>query len=161
LFRTSSKLKALLKTAQARRPEAFNRAGICNILLPMRKAIFFVSLIGVFTLTLGAQDDEATFQTYMKTVAANFGQVRNAADNAAAKAPATTLAETFEKVAAFWKAHKAPDAVMIAENARDAAKAIADGTGDKAANTMKLQAQCGACHMAHREGAAPNYKIKY
>jgi len=126
----------------------------------MRKALFSVSLIGVFALTLGAQD-EATFQTYMKTVAANFGQVRNAADNAAAKAPATTLADTFEKVAEFWKMHKAPDAVMFAENARDAAKAIADGTGDKAANTMKLQAQCAGCHMAHREGTAPNFKIKY
>jgi hypothetical protein len=127
----------------------------------MRKALFSVSLIGVFALTLVAQDDEATYQTYMKTVAANFGMLRNAPDNAAAKAPATTLADTFDKVAAFWKAHKVPDAVTFAENARDAAKAIADGTGDKAANTMKIQAQCGACHMAHREGTAPNFKIKY
>ena len=77
-----------------------------------------------------------------------------------AQTPATTLADTFDKVAAYWKAHNAPDAVMFAENARDAARAIADGTGDKAANTMKLQAQCGGCHMAHREGAAPNFKIK-
>jgi hypothetical protein len=127
----------------------------------MRKALFSISLIGVFALTLVAQDDEAMYQAYMKTVAANFGPLRNAADNAAAKAPATTLADTFEKVAAFWRTHKAPDAVTFAENARDAAKAIADGTGDKAANTMKIQAQCGGCHMAHREGAAPNFKIKY
>jgi hypothetical protein len=127
----------------------------------MLKALFSVSLIGVFALTLGAQDDEAMYQAYMKTVAANFGTLRNAPDNAAAKAPATTLADTFEKVAAFWKMHKAPDAVTFAENARDAAKAIAEGTGDKAANTMKIQAQCGGCHMTHREGAAPNFKIKY
>jgi hypothetical protein len=126
----------------------------------MRKAFLSISLTGVFALTLGAQD-EATYQTYMKTVAANFGLLRNAADNAAAKAPASTLADTFEKVAAFWKVHNAPDAVTFAENARDAARAIADGTGDKAANTMKLQAQCGGCHMAHREGAAPSFKIKY
>ncbi len=126
----------------------------------MRKALLSICCVGIFALPLGAQDD-ATFQTYMKTVAANFGQVRNAADNAAAKAPATTLAETFDKVAAFWKAHNAPDAEKLAETARDAAKAIADGTGDKAANTTKLQGTCGACHMAHREGTAPNFKIKY
>ena len=126
----------------------------------MRKALFPILFVGLFALPIGAQDD-ATYQTYMKTVAANFGPLRNAPDNAAAKAPATTLADTFEKVAAFWKAHNAPDAVMFAENARDAARAIADGTGDKAANTMKLQAACGGCHMAHREGAAPNFKIKY
>jgi hypothetical protein len=126
----------------------------------MRKAFFLVPLIGVFALTLGAQD-EAMFQTYMKTVAANFGPLRKAPDNAAAKEPATALADTFDKVAAFWKMHNAPDAVTFADNARDAARAIADGTGDKAANTMKLAAQCGACHMAHREGTAPNFKIKY
>ena len=52
------------------------------------------------------------------------------------------------------------DAVTFSESARDAAKAIADGQGDKAANLMKLQQQCGGCHMAHREGTAPNFKIK-
>jgi hypothetical protein len=126
----------------------------------MRKALFSVLFIGIFALTLGAQD-EATYQMYMKTVGANFGPLRNAADDAAAKAPATTLAETFDKVAAFWKEKKVPDAVTYAETARDAAKAIADGTGNKAAETMKIQATCGGCHMAHREGTAPNYKIKY
>ena len=126
----------------------------------MRKALFSVFCFGIFALPIGAQDD-ATFQTYMKTVATNFAAVRNAADNAAGKAPATTLADTFDKVADFWKAHKAPDAVRFAETARDAAKAIADGTRDKAANTMKIQGTCGGCHMAHREGTAPNFKIKY
>ncbi len=124
----------------------------------MRNAFLRASLLGFFALVLGAQD-EATYQTYMKTVAASFGQLRMAADAAAAKAPATTLAETFEKVTAFWKARNAPDAVMYAETAHDAAKAIADG-GDKASNQMKIQGTCGGCHMAHREGTAPNFKIK-
>jgi mono/diheme cytochrome c family protein len=97
----------------------------------------------------------------MKTVAANFGPLRNATDAAAAAAPAGTLADTFNKVADFWKAHNAPDAVTLAETARDAARAIATGTGDFAANKMKLQGTCGACHMAHREGKAPDFKIKY
>jgi hypothetical protein len=125
----------------------------------MRKALLAVALTGLFALSLSAQDD-ATYQGYMKTVAANFGPLRNAADAAAAAAPAGTLADTFEKVAAYWKAHNAPDAVAFAETARDAAKAIAAGTGDLAANKMKLQGTCGGCHMAHRDGAAPNFKIK-
>ena len=76
------------------------------------KALLAIAVAGIFALTLGAQD-EATYQTYMKTVAANFGPLRNAADNAAAKEPATTLADTFDKVAAFWKAHNAPDACNL------------------------------------------------
>lgn len=126
----------------------------------MRKALFAIALTGLLAITLSAQDD-ATYQGYMKTVASNFGPLRMATDAASAKAPATALADTFEKVVAFWKAHNAPDAVMFAENAHDAAKAIADGNGDLAANKMKLQQQCGACHMAHREGKAPDFKIKY
>jgi mono/diheme cytochrome c family protein len=72
----------------------------------------------------------------------------------------TKLADTFDKVAAFWKARSADDAVKLAETARDAAKAIASGSGDKAANLQKLQGTCGACHGAHREGSAPDFTIK-
>ena len=69
--------------------------------------------------------------------------IRGAADNAAAAADATKLADTFDKVAAFWKARSADDAVKLAETARDAAKAIASGSGDKAANLMTIQGTCG------------------
>jgi mono/diheme cytochrome c family protein len=96
----------------------------------------------------------------MKSVPPSVGAIRGAADNAAAAPDATKLADTFDKVATFWKAKNADDAVKFAETARDAAKAIAAGTGDKAANLQKIQSTCGGCHSAHRDGAAPNFKIK-
>ena len=40
------------------------------------------------------------------------------------------------------------------------AKAIAAGSGDKAANLQKIQSTCGGCHSAHRGGSAPNFTIK-
>ena len=72
----------------------------------------------------------------------------------------TKLVDTFTKVAAYWKAKNVADAVTFAERARDAARAIADGQGDKAANLMKLQQQCGGCHMAHRACGRGNFTIK-
>ena len=70
------------------------------------------------------------------------------------------LADTFDKVAGFWKTRHAEDAVKFAETARDAAKSIASGSGDKAANLQTIQGTCGGCHAAHREGTAPDFKIK-
>jgi mono/diheme cytochrome c family protein len=113
----------------------------------------------MFGVLVNAQDD-AQYQTWMKSIPASVAAIRNAADNAVAAPAAAKLADTFTQVAAFWKARNADDAVKFAETARDAAKDLQAGTGDKAANLMKLQAQCGGCHMAHRDGAAPNFKIK-
>jgi hypothetical protein len=125
----------------------------------MRRAlIVFAGIVAFATLSI-AQDD-AQYQTWMKSLPPSVAAVRGAADNAAAASDATKLADTFDKVAMFWKARKADDAVQLAETARDAAKAIASGSGDKAANLQKIQGTCGACHMAHREGTAPNFKIK-
>jgi len=109
---------------------------------------------------LAAAQDDAEFQSWMKAIGPSVAAIRNAADNAAAASAAAKLDDTFTKVAAFWKARKADDAVKFAEDARDAAKAIEAGTGDKAANLAKIQAQCGGCHTAHRSGAAPNFTIK-
>jgi mono/diheme cytochrome c family protein len=110
--------------------------------------------------TLSIAQDAAEYKTWMKSIPPSVTAIRNAADNAAAASDATNLADTFDKVAAFWKARSADDAVKLAETARDAAKAIASGSGDKAANLQKLQGTCGACHRAHREGAAPDFTIK-
>jgi hypothetical protein len=49
------------------------------------------------------------------------------------------LVDTFTKVAAYWRAKNVADAVTFAGTARDVAKAIADGQGDKAASLMKLR----------------------
>jgi hypothetical protein len=69
------------------------------------------------------------------------------------------MAETFDKVAAFWKAKQKSDAVLFAETARDAAKAIASGGGDTIANLQKIQAQCGACHAVYRADNDPDRRI--
>ncbi len=116
-------------------------------------------LLVAFSALAGAQDD-AEFKTWMKSVQPTLRAIRSAPDNAAAAPDATKLADTFEKVAAFFKAKNADDAVKFADTARDAAKAIAAGTGDKAANLMTLQGTCAGCHSAHRGGAAPDFVIK-
>jgi hypothetical protein len=125
----------------------------------MRKAYSLIAGIAALAAMSLAQD-AAEYKTWMKSVPPSITAIRNATDNAAATADATKLADTFDKVAAFWKAKNADDAVTLAQTARDAAKAIASGSGDKAANLQKLQGTCGACHRAHREGSAPDFTIK-
>jgi mono/diheme cytochrome c family protein len=126
----------------------------------MRKSVFLISITVALAAMAVAQIGDDEYKKEMQSLGANVTAVRDAADAAAAAPAAKNLSETFTKVAAYWKAKNAPDAVMFAENARDAAKAIEDGKGDKAANLMKLQQQCGACHMAHRGGGRGNFTIK-
>ena len=125
----------------------------------MRKTFIIMSIAFAFSALAGAQDD-AEYKTWMKSLGPSVGAIRKAPDNAAAAEDATKVAATLDKVAGFWKARNAPDAVTFAESGRDAAKEIAAGTGDKAANTQKLMASCGGCHKAHREGTAPDFTIK-
>jgi hypothetical protein len=125
----------------------------------MHKTWILIAMLAVSSV-LGVAQDDAQYQTWMKSVQPTVGAIRNAADNAAAAEPATKLADTFDKVAAFWKARNADDAVKFAETARDAAKAIVAGSGEKAANLQKIQSTCGGCHSAHRGGSAPNFTIK-
>src|SRR5689334_4796264 len=124
----------------------------------MRATLLLSALTIGFGMPVVAQDSQ--YSAWMKSLPPSVGAIRNAPDSAAAASDASNMADTFDKVAVFWKARNAPDAVQYAENARDAAKAIAAGNGDKAANLQKIQAQCGGCHKAHREGAAPNFTIK-
>jgi mono/diheme cytochrome c family protein len=126
----------------------------------MRKSLFLlvISLVFVGLATAQISDDE--FKTLMQSNPANVAAIRSATDTAAAAPAANKLVDTFTKVAAYWKAKNVADAVAFAESAREAAKAIADGQGDKAANLMKLQQQCGGCHMAHRAGGRGNYTFK-
>jgi hypothetical protein len=125
----------------------------------MRKTCLLIAMFATFG-AIGTAQDDAQYQTWMKSVSPTVGAIRNAADNAAAAAAATKLADTFDQVAAFWKARNADDAVKFAVTARDAAKAIAAGSGEKADNLRTIQSTCGGCHSAHREGTPPNFKIK-
>jgi mono/diheme cytochrome c family protein len=126
----------------------------------MRKSFLFLAITAVFTVLAIAQISDDEYKMQMQSIGANVTAVRDAADNAAAAPAAKKLEDTFDKVAAYWKAKNTADAVTFAETARDAAKAIADGQGDKAANLMKLQQQCGACHMAHRGGGRGAFTFK-
>ena len=126
----------------------------------MLRTFFAIPVIAVFAVSASPQDD-AKYQEWMRSIQPTMRAIRTAPDNAAAKADAQKLADTFNNVAEFWKAHHADDAVQLSEKARDAAKAIADGSGDKAANVQAIQSTCAPCHSAHREGTPPNFKIKY
>lgn len=118
----------------------------------------------LFATALFGQDD-AQYKTWMKSLGPNVGAVRTAImakDTAAAASAADKLAATFTDVAEYWQKKNVADAVTLAQNARDDAKAIAaaKSSDDQSASLMKLQQQCGACHKAHRDGAAPNFTIK-
>jgi len=126
----------------------------------MRNPLLLLIIPTIFAAMAIAQISDDEYKTQMQSIGANVTAVRDAADTAAAAPAAKSLVETFTKVAAYWKAKNATDAVTFAETARDAAKAIADGQGEKAANLMKLQQQCGACHMAHRAGGRGNFTFK-
>jgi mono/diheme cytochrome c family protein len=125
----------------------------------MRKALVLTFGVAVLAAISSAQDESA-YKMWMQSIPPTIAAIRMAADNAAAAPDATKLADTFDKVEGFWKARNVGDAAMLAATARDAAKAIAAGTGDKAANLMTIQGTCGACHGAHRAGTAPNFTIK-
>jgi mono/diheme cytochrome c family protein len=126
----------------------------------MRKSLFLLAIPLVFVGLATAQISDDEFKTLMQSNPANVAAIRSATDTAAAAPAANKLVETFTKVAAYWKAKNVADAVTFSESAREAAKAIADGQGDKAANLMKLQQQCGGCHMAHRAGERGNFTFK-
>jgi len=124
----------------------------------IRKGLLAFGIASVFILSLAAQVD-AQYQAWMRSMQPSLMAIRDAQDSRAAAEAATQMAGTFDRVAAFWKAKQTSDAVLFAETARDAALAIASGSGDKAANLQKIQAQCGGCHAAHRADNDPDRKI--
>jgi hypothetical protein len=126
----------------------------------MRKFPFLLVISLAFAALAVAQISDDEFKTLMQSNAANVAAIRDATDTAAAARAANKLVDTFTKVAAYWRAKNVPDAVTFAESARDAAKAMAEGQGDRAANLMKLQQQCGGCHMSHRAGGRGNFTFK-
>jgi len=81
----------------------------------MRKASVLIALLRVFGI-LGIAQDDAQYQTWMKSIPPEVRAIRMAADNAAAAPDATKLADTFDKVSAFWKARNAPDCGGICGN---------------------------------------------
>jgi hypothetical protein len=125
----------------------------------MRKATLIAGLASPFCVAFADQTNPE-YRGWMKSMPPALMAIRDAADNATAAEAATKMAETFDHVADYWKAKKTVDAIAFAETARDAARAIAAGTGDRAANLEKIQAQCGGCHEAHRGDSDPDRAVR-
>ncbi len=112
----------------------------------MRRLFLVAGLSSLFALGLVAQVVGPQYQAWMKSMQPSLMAIRNAPNNAAMVDAANKLAATFDQVAEYWKAKQTADAVGFAETARDAAKAMAAGSGEKVANLEKIEQQCGACH---------------
>lgn len=134
----------------------------------MRKIYILAVTAALFVAGVLAQSD-ADYQAWMKSNPMNVGALNKdiaAKNGAAAAADAEKLEATFKQVEEFWKKRGgAEDAVNFSMKAQMAAGEIAKdasaGNFDQAAAGVKsLQANCGGCHMAHREGTAGSYKIK-
>ena len=131
----------------------------------MLRATITFSILALGAIALSAQDDLAQYQTMMKAAVAANGQLRaaiTAKDTAAAATAANNEAAAFDKIAAFWQAKGADDAVKFAQAARDAAKAAAAASTpeDMQAAAAKINPNCGGCHAAHRAGSQGNFTIK-
>ncbi|MSV35722.1 MAG: hypothetical protein EXQ47_09010 [Bryobacterales bacterium] len=128
-------------------------------------------LLGITTLlataALFAQSD-MDYQGYMKVIGPTNGSLqKNIAgkDAKAAGADAQKLQDTFKMVEAYWQAKGTADAVNFAKNAgaafAAAGKSIGAGNFDQALTDAKgAGANCGGCHMAHREKTDTGFKIK-
>jgi hypothetical protein len=131
--------------------------------------MYTLVLISVVLVVVALAQSESDFQSWMKSNPVNMGSLNKniaAKDGPAATADAQKLEATFKQVEDFWKKRGgADDAVDFAVKAQTAAAAIAKdasaGNFDQAATDVKiLQANCGGCHKAHREGSAGSFKIK-
>ncbi len=120
-----------------------------------------------FALVLSAQDD-AAFQTWMKSTNSEMGVLRKIESKTGPEAAASAekLSAIYQQVSAYWSAKHADDAVKIADEGKSAADTLAvaakAGESEKAAAAFKtLGGTCRGCHEAHREKAADGtYKIK-
>ena len=128
-----------------------------------------LSISALLVAVVVLAQSESDYQAWMKSNPMNVGSLNKniaAKDGPAAAADAEKLEATFKQVEDFWKKRGgAEDAVNFAMKAQLAAAAIAKaasaGNFDQAAADVKsLQANCGGCHMAHREGTAGSFKIK-
>ena len=136
--------------------------------VPMRKMYVLAIVTALLVVGALAQSD-SDYQSWMKSNPVNLASLNKniaAKDGAATASDAQKLEATFKQVEDFWKKRGGgDDAVNFAMKAQTAAAAIAKdasaGNFDQAAADVKsLQANCGACHMAHREGTAGSFKIK-
>ncbi len=124
----------------------------------MRPALCLVVCTLLLSIAVWAQSD-ADYQGWMKSNAAaagSLGKNLTAKAGDAAATDAKTLQDNMSKVAAYWQSKNVNDAVKFAQDAKSGFGQVAElasaGKFDDAAAAMKMaQANCGGCHMAHRE----------
>jgi hypothetical protein len=80
----------------------------------LKACLLFITFVAIGTVVT-AQDD-ARYQTWMKSLGSSVAAIRNAPDNAAAAGDASKLANTFDKVAEFWRTRNAEDAVKFSRD---------------------------------------------
>ncbi len=123
------------------------------------KRIFLLGISAtIFAAALSAQDD-AEYQTWMKTAGATAGSLHKNLDakNAeAAAADAKKLQDIFSQVHEYWMKKDVADATKFAMSASDGFGSVAADAAaskfDEASAAMKTtSANCGGCHSAHRE----------
>jgi cytochrome c556 len=134
----------------------------------MRK-MYIVTVTTTLIVVGALAQSDSDYQGWMKSNVANMGSLNKniAGKNAAGAAvDAEKLEATFKQVEEFWKKRGgADDAVNFAMNGQMAAASIvkdasANNFDQAAADVKSLQANCGGCHMAHREGTPGSFKIK-
>ena len=134
----------------------------------MRAALCLVVCTLLLSVAAWAQSD-ADYQGWMKSngaAAGSLGKNLTAKAGDAAATDATTLQDNMTKIAAYWQSKNVSDAVKFAQDAKAGFGQVAElasaGKFDDAAAAMKTaQANCGNCHMAHRDRAADgSFKIK-
>lgn len=119
--------------------------------------------------TMAWAQDDAAYQQWMKTVGptmASLNKNLTAKSGDAAVADAKTLQGIFGQVHDYWQGKKVDDAVKFSADAQAGFKQVSDlaaaGKFDEASAAVKTaQANCGGCHMAHREKEADgSFKMK-
>ena len=139
-----------------------------DIIRRMKKTLVLPVFIALgFSICVIAQS-EADYSGWMKDIAQTKGKVKKGIDSKAntdVAADASHLAGLFKQVGAFWSGRGASDAVGYAKSAETASNdlAAAAKTGDDAkmqSSFATVGAQCGMCHMAHREGQPGSFKMK-
>ena len=134
----------------------------------MKKTIVLPVLLALGLAVCVVAQTDADYSGWMKDIAKTKGGIKKGIDsksNTDVADGATHMAGLFKQVGGFWAAKKASDAVTIAKNAETASNdlAAAAKAGDDAkmaSSFATVGAACGACHMAHRDGAPGSFTIK-
>ena len=126
--------------------------------MKLRFCVCAVTLCLIMTAAVFADQVSEDYSKLMKPAAAANGALQKSvdADLSAAATNAKDVQADFAKIEEFWAKRGVADAQGFAKNiqsaAADAASAAAAGNKEAAAAAAKkIGANCGACHMAHRD----------